>query len=185
MRAHSRCQALSWPEPYIYRSRCTYGTLSREITIHTGIYGADIRFWPTLIRCCLILLPRAALYKTFLCNASHHTHPSATTAPSMLSISSAINTYKHTHTHTHTHAYTHHHHCKVRALNSHIVPTHPCYDIHPCAPSCQSHKHTHIHKHIHTRTTTTALCKHSTFNIHIVPTRQCYDIHPCAPSCQP
>jgi len=28
--------------------RCTYGISSREITIHTVIYGADIRFWPTL-----------------------------------------------------------------------------------------------------------------------------------------
>jgi hypothetical protein len=28
--------------------RCTYGIFSREITMHTVIYGADIRFWPTL-----------------------------------------------------------------------------------------------------------------------------------------
>jgi len=27
---------------------CTYGVFSREITIHTVIYGADIRLWPTL-----------------------------------------------------------------------------------------------------------------------------------------
>ena len=39
---------LGWPEPYIYRYiRCTYGIFSREITMHTVIYGADIRFWPT------------------------------------------------------------------------------------------------------------------------------------------
>ena len=38
-----------WPEPYISRYiQCTHGILSREITIHTVIYGADIRFWPTL-----------------------------------------------------------------------------------------------------------------------------------------
>ena len=37
------------PEPYIYRYiRCTYGLFSKEITIHTVIYGADIRLWPTL-----------------------------------------------------------------------------------------------------------------------------------------
>jgi hypothetical protein len=28
--------------------RCTYGVFSREITIHTVIYGAYTRFWPTL-----------------------------------------------------------------------------------------------------------------------------------------
>ena len=39
-----------WPEPYIYRYiRCTYGIFNREITIHTVIYGANVRFWPTLI----------------------------------------------------------------------------------------------------------------------------------------
>jgi len=38
-----------WPEPYIYRYiRCIHGIFGREITIHTVIYGADIRFWPTL-----------------------------------------------------------------------------------------------------------------------------------------
>jgi hypothetical protein len=29
--------------------RCTYGIFSREITIHTVIYGVYIRFWPTLL----------------------------------------------------------------------------------------------------------------------------------------
>jgi hypothetical protein len=28
---------------------CTYGIFSREITIHTVMYGADVRFWPTLV----------------------------------------------------------------------------------------------------------------------------------------
>jgi hypothetical protein len=38
-----------WLKPYIYRYiRYTHGMFSREITIHTVIYGADIRFWPTL-----------------------------------------------------------------------------------------------------------------------------------------
>jgi hypothetical protein len=38
-----------YPEPYSYRYiRCTYGSFSREITIHRVIYGADIRFWPNL-----------------------------------------------------------------------------------------------------------------------------------------
>jgi hypothetical protein len=42
-------QTYDWPEPYHYRHiRCTYGICSREITIRTVIYGADIRFWPTL-----------------------------------------------------------------------------------------------------------------------------------------
>ena len=37
------------PQPYIHRYiRCTYGIFSRETTIHTVIYGADTRFWPTL-----------------------------------------------------------------------------------------------------------------------------------------
>ena len=41
--------------PYVHRVgqnhtyiRCIYGIFSREITIHTVIYGADIRFWPNL-----------------------------------------------------------------------------------------------------------------------------------------
>ena len=29
----------------------TYGIFSREITVHTVIYGADIRLWPTLFVC--------------------------------------------------------------------------------------------------------------------------------------
>jgi hypothetical protein len=29
--------------------RCTHGVFRRGITIQTVIYGADIRFWPTLI----------------------------------------------------------------------------------------------------------------------------------------
>ena len=46
--AHSE----GWPEPYIYRYiQCTYGIFGREITIYTVIYGADIRFWPTLQKC--------------------------------------------------------------------------------------------------------------------------------------
>jgi len=37
-----------WPEPYIYRYiRCTYGVFSKEITMHTVIYGADVQFGPT------------------------------------------------------------------------------------------------------------------------------------------
>ena len=41
--------SLGWPEPYIVRYiRCTYGIFGREITMHTVIYGADIRLWPTL-----------------------------------------------------------------------------------------------------------------------------------------
>ena len=41
----------------IYDVRCTYGIFSREITIRTVIYGADIRFWPTLIFCQAGCLP--------------------------------------------------------------------------------------------------------------------------------
>ena len=38
------------PEPYIlWYIRCTYGISSREVAIHTVKYGADIRFWPTLL----------------------------------------------------------------------------------------------------------------------------------------
>jgi hypothetical protein len=36
------------PEPYIYTViRCTYGIFGREITLHTVMYSAYIRFWPT------------------------------------------------------------------------------------------------------------------------------------------
>ena len=49
--------------------QCTYGIFSKEITIHTVIYGADIRFWPTLH---VFLLPdpnaKAYIYK-------HPPHP--------------------------------------------------------------------------------------------------------------
>jgi hypothetical protein len=33
---------------YTVYIRCIYGIFGREITIHTVIYGAYIRFWPTL-----------------------------------------------------------------------------------------------------------------------------------------
>jgi hypothetical protein len=44
--------------------RCTYGILSREVTIHTVIYGVYIRFWPTL---------------DMNCAAYSHTHSSGCT----------------------------------------------------------------------------------------------------------
>ena len=34
---------------FIRYIRCTYGNFSRETTIHTVIYSADIQSWPTLI----------------------------------------------------------------------------------------------------------------------------------------
>jgi hypothetical protein len=38
-------------------TRCTYGILSREITICTVKYGVHVRFWPTLhLILCLVLL---------------------------------------------------------------------------------------------------------------------------------
>ena len=34
---------------YIHRYiRCTHGIFCKQTTIHTVIYSADIRFWPTL-----------------------------------------------------------------------------------------------------------------------------------------
>jgi hypothetical protein len=36
-----------WPKPYIFR-KCTYRFFCKKSTIGTVIYGADIRFWPTL-----------------------------------------------------------------------------------------------------------------------------------------
>ena len=40
---------LGWPKSYIHTYiRCIYGILSRETTILTAIYGANIRCWPTL-----------------------------------------------------------------------------------------------------------------------------------------
>jgi len=55
--------------------RCTYGNFSRDNTIHTDIYGVNIRFWPTLtitlgtlvIRVTLLLLfPRDVSYGVFV-----------------------------------------------------------------------------------------------------------------------
>ena len=60
----SFCTAITyvcgWPEPYIYRYiQCTYGIFGREIIIHTIIYGATIRFWPTLyVRCIFSIFGR-------------------------------------------------------------------------------------------------------------------------------
>ena len=34
--------------------RCTYGIFSREITIHTVVYGVYIQFWPTLQMCVIL-----------------------------------------------------------------------------------------------------------------------------------
>jgi len=58
MLAHSqprmqvRTNMWGWPEPYIYTYiRCIYDIFSREITIHTIIYGVHIGFWPTLQIC--------------------------------------------------------------------------------------------------------------------------------------
>jgi len=36
---------------YLKELRCIYGIYGRDITIHLVIYGADIRFWPTLHIC--------------------------------------------------------------------------------------------------------------------------------------
>jgi hypothetical protein len=42
-------ETLGGPEPYIFTYiRCTYGIFSREITIHTVLYGVHIWSWPTL-----------------------------------------------------------------------------------------------------------------------------------------
>jgi len=32
-------------------TRCIYGIFGREITVYTVIYGAYIRFWPTVYMC--------------------------------------------------------------------------------------------------------------------------------------
>jgi hypothetical protein len=32
-----------------YSIQCTFGVLSKEITIHTVMYGAGIQLWPTLL----------------------------------------------------------------------------------------------------------------------------------------
>jgi len=37
--------------------RCTCGNVSREINIHTVIYGVYIRFWPTLMYIQLSQIP--------------------------------------------------------------------------------------------------------------------------------
>ena len=64
---------LGWPEPYIYRYlRCIYGIFSREITIHTAMYGADIRFWPTLCMSCLVQWEHTARKRD--CDAHTHTY---------------------------------------------------------------------------------------------------------------
>jgi len=46
---------LGWPEPSIHRYiHCRYGIFSREITIHTVVYGAYMGFWPTLHVLCMM-----------------------------------------------------------------------------------------------------------------------------------
>jgi len=43
------CLHIYWVvQNHVIFIRCVYGIFSREITIHTVIYGAHIRFWPTL-----------------------------------------------------------------------------------------------------------------------------------------
>jgi hypothetical protein len=42
----------AWPEPYIHMYiQCVYGISSREITIHTVIYGVLVQFWPSQTSC--------------------------------------------------------------------------------------------------------------------------------------
>jgi len=46
----------------IYRYiRCTYGIFSKKITIHTVIYGADIRLWPTVVMLHVMHEPKSLL----------------------------------------------------------------------------------------------------------------------------
>jgi hypothetical protein len=58
--------------------RCIYGISGREITEYTVIYGAYIRFWPTVN----------------ITHGTYYTHASA-------------RTHMHEHTYARTHAYTH------------------------------------------------------------------------------
>jgi len=52
------------PEPYIYRYvRCIYGIYGRKSTIHRVIYGADIRFWPTL---CILVCKNCKALTVFI-----------------------------------------------------------------------------------------------------------------------
>jgi len=100
--------------PYIYGVYTVY-LFGREITKYTVIYGAYIRFWPTLQVCERLNanLP--------VCQHTVHTHTHTHT-----------NTHKHTHTLTHTHTQTHTHtniHTRTRThthtqthTHTHTVP---------------------------------------------------------------
>ena len=120
--------------------RCTYGNFSREITIHTVIYGVYIRFRPTLYRrdACILLQSliikfkhlrrdKGLLYSLTATHMQTHTHILALTRI-------------HTHTHIHTRA------CKAHAKRH--THTH-------------THTHTHIHTHTHTKTHTHTYHRHS------------------------
>jgi len=120
--------------------RCTYSIFSREITIHTDIYGAHIRFWPTLlmyygkqlilvnlfspsfgVRHCFIPQLRAEAADTH--TYGHTLLPFLQTRCCSLPFLSNTHTHTHkhtrthTHTHTHTHTYTHSTSPQIRATS--------------------------------------------------------------------
>ena len=106
--------------------QCIYGIFGRDITKITVIYGAYIRFWPTLtyIHTSATGGCTVACVRVHLCvftQATTHKHTLTRT-----------HTCAHTHTCTHTRAHTHAH-----------TRTHTC-----------THTHTHAHTHTHTNTHT-------------------------------
>jgi len=109
----------------IYK-RCIYGIFGREIIKYTVIYGACIRFWPTLRmwlainqHCCGRTLSKWGWLGAAHKHTQTHTHMQA-------------HTDRRAHTTTHTHIQTHRQTHTQQHTRTHI----------------QTHTHTHTHTHI-------------------------------------
>ena len=93
--------------------QCIYGIFGRDITKITVIYGAYIRFWPTLTYIhtsatggCTVACVRVHLCVFTQATTRAHTH-----------VHTCTHTRTHTRTHTHAHIHTHTHtHIIIRCL---------------------------------------------------------------------
>jgi hypothetical protein len=155
--------------------QCIYGIFGREITKNTVIYGACIRFWPTLVFCSSV--PQEHIFGTcggcqacchgancdrpfqqfHLNNALQHFGVSVKQAPAERDEGARVRPHTHTHIHacTHTHTYTH--------ANTH-TGTH-AYTL--------THKHTRRHRHAQIQTHA-----HTCINTHTqTPSHTCINRH--------
>ena len=68
---------------HTYVARCIYGIFSRDITVHTVIYGMHIRFWPTLITyqllTCQLLTCQLLTWTTTHVSTTHVSTPHVST----------------------------------------------------------------------------------------------------------